>query len=401
MKSKIPNVEKSLVILNLIFVFMLLSAVAAPQCYAAAREDPLSAAMYNEMGVKALDDGQVEVAISYFEQARKFDPSNTTVKKNLSVAYLRQADIEYTQKNTSYAKECLKAALENDPENINALYLMGEIKYLSQDLDGAKALWQKMLKLAPDFQYAGVIKEKLGKLDKEAKVEKEYRAASAEPFEIRYAKEGATLSYDVRYYLREAYRILGQEFNLRPKYKITVIIYDKKEFEGMGTWGKGVVGGYDGKLRLPFINADFSPDEIRGIIWHEYTHLLVHDISDDNAPSWLNEGLAQYEGYKYLKKDFSLLKRAVDNNKLIAFKDLEMLLKVFVNNTEQYSLACQEACSIATYMMKKYNRYKIREILQLFGEGWTFEDIAKNKLNVTVKEFEKRWLAELHAGKLY
>ncbi|MFH0771070.1 MAG: peptidase MA family metallohydrolase [Candidatus Omnitrophota bacterium] len=380
--------------------FLILIAVFLISARCAAKDDPLAATMYNELGVKALNDGATDAAVSYLEQARKFNSKDGVIKKNLSAAYYLKAEVEYTKRDLVSAERYLDGALENDPDNVNAIYLMGEIKYFSQKLNEAKKLWERILKVSPDYKYAGIIREKLAKLDKEAKVEDRYRLTGMDLFDIRYSKEGARLSYNVRYYLQEAYRLLGQDFDFRPRHKIVVLISDREDFEYIGGWDKEVQGIYDGKIRLPLIDADLSPDEIRGLIWHEYTHLIVHDIAKDKAPVWLNEGLAYYEGFRYSAKDIFLLRLAVEKNQLILLEGLDQALAKMGDET-QYYLACQESYSLANYLMKRYNKYKVREILELVGEGQSFELVIKNKLNINLKELERRWLNDLKAGKLY
>lgn len=375
--------------------------IAPPACEAiTVRDDPAGAAAYNQMAVDAYKNGSYKAAISYLEQALKLNRGNKTVENNLASAYASQSEVEYEMRNLEKAGQYAQKALNYDGNNTTALFVLAEVKYNSQELEEAKALWQKILDLQPDFKYAEDIKKRIGRAETENKVEKEYRASGMDQFDIRYAKEGARTSYNVRYYLQEAYRILGQEFGLRPQYKITVILYDQEDFEAVRDWKKGASGIYDGKIRLPFVGSDLSPEDLRGVVWHEYTHLLVNDISLGKAPSWLHEGLAYYEGYKYAKKDMTILKNAVKNNLLLRFSELDTVLDL-ANDEIQYHLAAQESYSLAKYLMKRYNKYTIKEVLKLLGAGVAFEDAAKKKFYISTKELEKRWLKELRAGDLY
>lgn len=388
MKLKIPK----------IFIISAIIFIACGRAFAS--EDPLGAQMYNALGVEALENERFDIAISNFERAYKLAPKNKTIKKNLSVAYYRKAEMEYSARRFNSAEKYLSASLEKDPENINALVLMGDIKYLSQNLDEAKKLWERALKISSDFPYADALKEKLKKLEKEAKVEKAYRRAGMDQFDIVYSKEGTRLSYNVRYYLQEAYRLIGQAFNHYPKHKITVLIYEMQDFESIGDWRKGTVGAYDGKIRLPLIGAKLSSDQIKSLVRHEYTHLIAHDIAKGKCPIWLDEGLAKYEEFVYADKDLSALKSAVGNGQLIPFKDLD---SVFSNPEDgfQLQLAYEESYTLVNYLIKRYNRYKIKKILERLGEAETLESAFKNELNITMAEFEKRWLRDLKAGKLY
>lgn len=388
---KLKNLKTFILLIILFFI-------SSTQLLAA--EDLLGASMYNELGVKALKDEQVNAAISYFEQAHRLAPKNKTIKKNLSVAYYKKGEMEYSARHLSSAERYLAASLENGPDNINALVLMGDIKYLSQNMEEAKKMWEKVLALDPDYPYAGILKEKLAKLEKEAKVEEEYRSTGMDQFDISYSKEGTRLSYNVRYYLQEAYRLVGQDFNYQPKHKITVLIYEKGDFESIGDWQKGVVGVYDGKIRLPFIGANFTSGQIRGIVWHEYTHVIIHDIAKGSCPIWLNEGLAKHEEFVYIKKDLSLLKGAVERDQLITFKELDSNFSTPADEA-QLELAYEESYTLANYLIKRYSRYKIRKILERLGNNETIESALKNELNLTMAEFERRWLNDLKAGKLY
>ncbi len=386
-------------ILKILVMLAMFTAVSRA-CALTVKEDPVAAATYNQVGVEAYNKGAYKSAIAYFEQALRLNRGNLTVEKNLAEAYSKQAEYEYERRAFVPAAEYAQLALSLNGNDTAALYILGDIRYNSGNLEGAKDLWTKLIKIQPDFIYADDLKKRMEKAETEIRVEKEYRSLGMDQFDIRYAKEGARTGYNVRYYLQEAYRILGQEFGLMPDYRITVILYNKEDFEAVRDWKVNAGGIYDGKIRLPFVGAGFSKEELRGIVWHEYTHLLVTDISRGKAPDWLQEGLAYYEGYKYAGKDLRILKNAVRNDILIPFGKLDSVLSSSSDEV-QYMLAAQESYSMAKYLMKRYNKHTIREVLVLLGTGMTFEQAAEKRLYVTQKELERRWLKELMAGELY
>ncbi len=383
-----------------ILIMLAMFAAVSRACALTVREDPVAAAAYNQAGVEAYNKGAYKSAISYFEQALRLSRGNSTAEKNLAEAYSKQAEYEYEKRAFAPAAEYAQLALSLNCNDTAALYILGDIRYNSGNLEGARDLWTKLIEIQPDFACADDLRKRMDKAETEIRIEKEYRSLGMDQFDIRYAKEGARTGYNVRYYLQEAYRILGQEFGLMPDYRITVILYNKEDFEAVRDWKVNAGGVYDGKIRLPFVGSGFSKEELRGIIWHEYTHLLVTDISRGKAPDWLQEGLAYYEGYKYAGKDLRILKNAVKNDILIPFGKLDSVLSSSSDEV-QYMLAAQESYSMAKYLMKRYNKHTIRELLLLLGTGMAFEQAAEKRLYVTQKELERRWLKELKAGELY
>lgn len=62
------------------------------------------------------------------------------------------------------------------------------------------------------------------------------------------------------------------------------------------TWASvpGVVGIYDGKIRLPFGGVRELFPEVVAIVSHELAHALLAELTNDRAPRWLQEGVAQH-----------------------------------------------------------------------------------------------------------
>jgi len=104
--------------------------------------------------------------------------------------------------------------------------------------------------------------------------------------------------------LEESYELIGKEFNYYPDKSIPVFVYgsmeefwkSNKALEGqaiMGLYNMGVI-----HLVVPEVFA-MTPEEykINGPVLHEYTHLVVDELTGGNLEVWFTEGIALYQEY--------------------------------------------------------------------------------------------------------
>jgi len=97
----------------------------------------------------------------------------------------------------------------------------------------------------------------------------------------------------VSYMFEQAHIDVGSRLGLYPDEPLGVYLYTDKEFEnvtGMPPWVKGI---YDGSIHLPVANMRENDPLIKQVIYHEYTHALIYQLTENHCPLWLNEGLAQ------------------------------------------------------------------------------------------------------------
>lgn len=85
-----------------------------------------------------------EQAIKYLEEAYQIDNNNNEVLKNLGLCYYN------LQKNTK-ANEFFTKALNVNPEDATSLYYAASINILNMDLETAKAQFQKVIQLRPEY----------------------------------------------------------------------------------------------------------------------------------------------------------------------------------------------------------------------------------------------------------
>lgn len=93
--------------------------------------------------------------------------------------------------------------------------------------------------------------------------------------------------------LEDAYNKIGGDIGHYPSEPVTVVLYGRESFYEVTKKPKWSGGVFDGKIRIPMKGAEANAALLRRLLYHEYTHALVHSITE-NCPVWINEGLAEY-----------------------------------------------------------------------------------------------------------
>jgi hypothetical protein len=123
-------------------------------------------------GVQAYKNGQFDLAIEDFKQAKQYDPNLTNAQIYLATAYASQyvpgAPSQENINNGNQAIAEFKEILDSDPSNLSAidgigsiLYNMGSTPYDESKIEESKSYHEKHIALSPDdpepYYWVGVI----------------------------------------------------------------------------------------------------------------------------------------------------------------------------------------------------------------------------------------------------
>lgn len=92
--------------------------------------------------------------------------------------------------------------------------------------------------------------------------------------------------------LEVAYDSLTHLFDFRPENKMSLVLHETADYQGVGPRPDWVGAVFDGKLRVP-VNLMQMQAMYRPVLFHELTHSFVRAMTRANVPLWLNEGIAQ------------------------------------------------------------------------------------------------------------
>jgi hypothetical protein len=234
--------------------------------------------------------------------------------------------------------------------------------------------------------------KRLKQVTEELPVESNFAKLSQAYFDLRYeAGVERQTGFDIQDALLEARRAVGSDFAYWPKHKFVVLIYSAESFRQLrAETPEWVSGQFDGKIRVPLPSAQLDPLEVKRIIFHEYTHALVHDLTSGRCPTWLNEGLAEHEGWRHGTQTFRELRRALQENQLIPWIYLSDRFSTS-RPVDEVRLGYEESHAIIAYLIERYGFWRIRRVLKALSEGLPVEDVLAAEFHIKFPRLQTDW----------
>lgn len=293
-------------------------------------------------------------AADYYDLARELAPDSA------ELGFMRGVAL-YLDKNYEVARAEFTLA----GEGAKPLFYLGRIAYDTGDLPGALALWRRALEKEPASRE---IREAIAKAERELPVESKMDRGYSSMFDLSFDAElPAGLSARVLDTLESAYNSVGSDLGLFPTSRIPVLLYTGSDY-GSVTAGPDWSGGlYDGKIRLPVGGVTEVTPQLRGTIFHEFTHVLIAQLTRGNVPTWLNEGLAEVEGDKEFRRPGKALAAAARDGGLLSLSTLSGSFAKMTGG--EAGLAYQQSHSLARFLVSRFGWYAVQEILGQLGEG--------------------------------
>ncbi len=325
------------------------------------RKDLIAA--YAAVGKHQIELKQFDEAAESFDSARKLAPENPDFGILRGIAL-------YLGKRYDEAAVELEQARQGRENNAALFYYLGRVYYDTGNLPQAMEMLDKALALDPKNE---AIREMTSKARRESAVESRMEKGYSSMFTISY-DEGTRpdLADAVLDTLETAYNRVGSDLSYYPTARVPVILYTRKDYRSVTAGPEWSGGLYDGKVRLPVGGAKEISPVLRGVLFHEYTHVVVGELTRGNCPVWLNEGLAEVEGRKEYDTPTPELDNAAKTGDFLPFSTLEKTMASL--DAKSAALAYQQSYSLVSFMITAYGQYKVRDILVNLGKGMQLKE---------------------------
>lgn len=343
---------------------------------------------YNRLvhsGMDKLKAGDYQAARDHFEQATRYNDTAFDGHMGLGIAC-------YHLRDDANAERELIRATQINPTVSLPYQILGELYYRKDDFTTAITNWEKAVKLNPADTG---LRARLERIRKEHQTEKDFNREVTTHFLIKYeGREKIEAGKIVLRILEDAYSEVGRGLSYYPSQDISVILYSDAQFQDV-TDAPGWTGAlYDGKIRIPIGGIEQETPGLRRVLYHEYTHAVVHAITPRIPPTWLNEGLAQYfEGKEINARQKEFLRQLAQAGKLPPLSNLEGSFMGMDSN--QAIFAYLLSLSAVRYMIDSYGLYRTKSVLEEIARGADTGRAISSGTMRSYEEFQRGWKQSL------
>lgn len=322
-----------------------------------------------------LAHGDLEHALSDEQTAVTFEPEQPVLLMNVAYLYLKRS--EYKQ-----SLDYLEKAKRTAPENADVYKLEGWSYSGLNKQDQAIEAWKKSISLRPDSDTQAALDKAL----RDKMEEDSYRENESAHFQLKYSGEAEpALAHDVLHTLERHFDEISSALGYTPPEPIGVVLYTQQAFADI-TRAPGWVGALnDGRIRVPVQGLTSVNSELSRVLKHELTHSFIQQKTHGRAPTWIQEGVAQWMEGKRSDENAAVLVQIYDAGKAAPLAKLEGPWMGLSSDMARYAYAW--ALANVEYIVETQGMSDIERILDEIAQGGTAEQALRDICHDSYDDF--------------
>jgi hypothetical protein len=218
-------------------------------------------------------------------------------------------------------------------------------------------------------------------------------ALASQHFRVSYDPELGKASPDyadtVLRYLDEARASVAERLGSVPAEPMGVMFYGKAAYlqAFRHRFSFQTVGFFDGRIHV--VSAAHPAEELRALLFHEYTHAVFREQTGGDQPYWLNEGLAELcerdaRGRAGLTlSERAALRERIDDGRWIPLRRISPSFSGL--SDEDARAAYLESTAAAAWIESRTSSSQRAHILHGLGRGLSPDDALRSALELDVE----------------
>ncbi len=309
------------------------------------------------------------------------------------------------------ARSAIAELVASDASSEESRYLQAELDFLDGKYDKVLTGLEGLADSAVEHNVGSL--RKLAASSFQATKSFQMKASSKGHFLIYYApgKDEAIVPL-VDEVLETAYENLGNDLGHKPSRPIRVELLGaasdlakvstltEKEIETTGT----IALCKYGKLMVVTPRATVFGYPWMDTLTHEYVHYIVTQMSHDEVPVWLHEGLARYLQTRWRgpatgslsRLDEHLLATGLKNDSMVSFDDMHPSMAKLPSQ-EAAALAFAEVNTMVGFVHKQVGNEGLRSTILAIKNGLNARQAVASVMGKRWSQVERDWLSHLKA----
>lgn len=234
--------------------------------------------------------GDFENAVTHYEYALNVKSDDIDLIGKFGVAQVNLQKFEV-------ALEYILTYLEKYPTFFYGLYAAGKCEFELKDYESAIEHWEAAKENTKDEKNIKALEELIRQAKEFMASTDDSLTEEDQKFIITFAgnsrEDLGDITFDI---LNEVYYDVTNLVGVNPDVKINVIFFLTDDYYKQGQdWSAGGAQGL--QILIPLKSGYKSEEYVKGLLAHEFTHTMINLKTNNRAPLWVHEGLAQYQEY--------------------------------------------------------------------------------------------------------
>jgi predicted Zn-dependent protease len=233
----------------------------------------------------------------------------------------------------------------------------------------------------------------------EKEIPKGYETLGRGKFTLRYHKEETKiLDRYVPSMLERAWAKMVKGYGFTPKVPVGVELYPSREHFAVRTSGlpQTFIQGVCFGRTLAAMSPRGERFNIGMTLWHELAHVFHIQLSRSHVPRWFTEGLAEYETLierpEWRREYDRDLYLALQRGRIPAVADMNRTFS-HAEDMSDMATAYYASTQIVRYIADTWGMPKVRQMLELWGQGKRTPEVIRQALGVSPEEVDKGFRA--------
>jgi tetratricopeptide (TPR) repeat protein len=306
--------------------------------------------------------GDMEHALNDERTAISFLPEQPVLLMNVAYIYLKRSEFKQSV-------DYLERAKRISAENADIYKLEGWAYYGMNRPEQAVAEWKKALSLKPDAETQAALDKAL----RDKQEEESYKENESAHFQLKYnGTAQPMLAREVLHTLEEHYATIESALNYTPPEPIGVVLYTQQGFADITRAPEWVGALNDGRIRVPVRGLTGVNSELSRVLKHELTHSFIQQKTRGRAPTWIQEGVAQWMEGRRSDGNAAVLAQVYDEGEAAPLAKLEGSWMGLPGDVARYAYAW--ALANVEYIVETQGMADVERILDRIAEGGSTEE---------------------------